>query len=504
MAEQPNLLLIITDQQSYDTLRAYGNNQIQTPNLDSLAEQSYIFDNAYVTQPVCTPSRASIYTGTYPHTNGVITLESPMFDEIQCLPEIINDNYNKAFIGRSGHLHTIQSDGENEIHIQEPSKRLNTKEYFAIPLKEDLKKHNIGPINNKNLSKYDRKMLPEHLSGPAYAVEKSINFLKANKENKPFALITSIYEPHDPWWGPLHDMYDPHSINLPKNFSDIPDENHPMKTRIVQKHLFYRGQESFPMRTELDWKNALARYWALCTLVDKQLGRLFDYLKTNNLWDNTIIVFTSDHGELLGSHKLTGKNLLFEESVKVPFLLKNVNQTTSKRIKTPVSLVDLTPTLLDLLDQPFNGGPVNNFEGQSLIPIMENEDINKRDVFIEWTFSNFIGQDEVLGHSKSTSKGIVFDTSNKQDIPWYVAEFTKNPEASESLTDTTRTVITPDGWKLTLSLRGDHELYNLIDDPSETTNLIKQKRASDKIIKSLKEKIFAWQKRTNDKVIFLN
>ena len=490
----PNVLLIITDQQSYDTLGAYGNNQIQTPNLDSLAEQSYIFDNAYVTQPVCTPSRASIYTGTYPHTNGVITLESPMFDEIQCLPEIINDNYNKAFIGRSGHLHTIQSDGENEIHIQEPSKRLNTKEYFSVP-------PNIKPFNNKNLSKYDRKMLPEHLSGPAYAVEKSINFLKANKENKPFALITSIYEPHDPWWGPLHDMYDPHSINLPKNFSDIPDENHPIKARIVQKYLFYRGQESFPMRTELDWKNALARYWALCTLVDKQLGRLFDYLKTNNLWDNTIIVFTSDHGELLGSHKLTGKNLLFEESVKVPFLLKNVNQTTSKRIKTPVSLVDLTPTLLDLLDQPFNGGPVNNFEGQSLIPIMENEDINKRDVFIEWTFSNFIGQDEVLGHSKSTSKGIVFDTSNKQDIPWYVAEFTKNPEASESLTDTTRTVITPDGWKLTLSLRGDHELYNLIDDPSETTNLIKQKRASDKIIKSLKEKIFAWQKRTNDKVI---
>ena len=501
MTEKPNLLLIIADSERFDALRAYGNNQIQTPNLDSLAEQSYIFENTYVTQPVCSPSRASIYTGLYPHTNGVSeqgnNIESPMFDEIQCLPELINDNYNKAFIGMSGHLHKKKFEGENEIHIQEPSKGLNTKEYFAIPLKEDLKKHNIEPINNKNLSKYDRKMLPEHLSGPAYAVEKSINFLKANKENKPFTLITSIYEPHDPWWGPLHDMYDPHSINLPKNFSDIPDENHPMKTRIVQKHLFYRGQESFPMRTELDWKNALARYWALCTLVDKQLGRLFDYLKTNNLWDNTIIVFTSDHGELLGSHKLTGKNLLFEESVKVPFLLKNVNQTTSKRIKTPVSLVDLTPTLLDLLDQPFNGGPVNNFEGQSLIPIMENEDINKRDVFIEWTGSNFVGQHEVFGHANPKD-------TNKQDIPWYVAEFTKNPEASESLTDTTRTVITPDGWKLTLSLRGDHELYNLVDDPSETTNLIKQKRASDKIIKSLKEKIFAWQKRTNDKVIFLN
>ena len=234
MTEKPNLLLIIADSERFDALRAYGNNQIQTPNLDSLAEQSYIFDNAYVTQPVCSPSRASIYTGTYPHTNGVITLESPMFDEIQCLPEIINDNYNKAFIGRSGHLHTIQSDGENEIHIQEPSKRLNTKEYFSVP-------PNIKPFNNKNLSKYDRKMLPEHLSDPAYAVDRSINFLKANKENKPFALITSIYEPHDPWWGPLHDMYDPHSINLPKNFSDIPDENHPIKARIVQKYLFLNG-----------------------------------------------------------------------------------------------------------------------------------------------------------------------------------------------------------------------------------------------------------------------
>ena len=224
---------------------------------------------------------------------------------------------------------------------------------------------------------------------------------------------------------------------------------------------------------------------------------MFNYLKNHNLWDNTIIVFTSDHGELLGSHKLTGKNLLFEESVKVPFLLKTVNQTTSKRIKTPVSLVDLTPTLLDLLNQPFNGGPVNNFEGQSLIPIMDNEHMNKRDVFVEWTGSNFLGQDDILGHTnpKSTNK------QNSKIIPRYIAEFTKNPEASESLTDTTRTVITPDGWKLTLSLRGDHELYNLIDDPSETTNLIKQKRASDKIIKTLKEKIFAWQKRTNDKVI---
>ena len=207
-------------------------------------------------------------------------------------------------------------------------------------------------------------------------------------------------------------MYDPHSINLPKNFSDIPDENHPMKTRIVQKHLFYRGQESFPMRTELDFKNALARYWALCTLVDKQLGRLFDYLKTNNLWDNTIIVFTSDHGELLGSHKLTGKNLLFEESVKVPFLLKTVNQTTSKRIKTPVSLVDLTPTLLDLLNQPVN----HNFEGQSLTPIMENEHSNKRDVFIEWTGSNFVVSDVIFGHAnpKDTNK------QNAKVIPWYI------------------------------------------------------------------------------------
>jgi len=495
MAEQPNLLLIIADSERFDALRAYGNNQIQTPNLDSLAEQSYIFENTYVTQPVCSPSRASIYTGTYPHTNGVTELESPMFDEIQCLPEFINDNYNKAFIGRTGHLHTNQSDGQNETHTQEPSKGLNTKEYFSTPLKEELKKHNISPINDKDLTKYDRKMLPENLSGPYYAVDRSINFLNANK-NKPFALITSIYEPHDPLWGPLHDMYDPHSINLPKNFSDIPDENHPIKARIVQKHLFFRGQESFPMRTELDFKNALARYWALCTLVDKQLGRLFNYLKNHNLWDNTIIVFTSDHGELLGSHKLTGKNLLFEESVKVPFLLKTINQTTSKRIKTPVSLIDLTPTLLDLLKQPVN----HNFEGQSLTPIMENEHSNKRDIFIEWTGSNFVAQEDIFGHANRKSA----NKQNAKVIPWYIAEFTKNPEASESLTDTTRTIITPDGWKLTLSVRGDHELYNLVDDPSETTNLIKQKHASDKIIKTLKEKIFAWQKQTNDKVIFLN
>ena len=98
MTEKPNVLLIIADSERFDALRAYGNNQIQTPNLDSLAEQSYIFENTYVTQPVCSPSRASIYTGTYPHTNGVITLESPMFDEIQCLPEIINDNYNLSLI----------------------------------------------------------------------------------------------------------------------------------------------------------------------------------------------------------------------------------------------------------------------------------------------------------------------------------------------------------------------------------------------------------------------
>ena len=466
----PNLLFIITDQQRFDTLAAYGNHRIKMPFLNRLASQSYVFEKAYVTQPVCSPSRSSILTGTYPHWNGVTENDIPLKPGVTVLPEMITKgDYFKGYLGRTGHL--MDAD-----RVPSPVLGLQERKIYSMPPDDYLIENGIMPIDGKSYTKTDRAHLPEPFCGPAYLAEDSSRFIRENREH-PFVLFSSIYEPHDPLWGPFNDLHDPAEVALPDNFSAVPTADQPLKTRLEQQCVYEREHGNSPLRTEQDWRKIIARYWGLCSLVDKYIGKILNTIEECGLWDNTIIVFTSDHGDMMGSHRLLGKNVMFEESVRVPLLIRLPGQKTSRKISNPVSLIDLVPTLLDLLGQNIPG----HLQGKSLKPVLEDTGNTSDDVFVQWTGVNYI----------------VTQDLSEEPIPDYLAKITTREEAMAALGDVVRSIVTHDGWKFNWSQRGEHELYNLNEDPGETTNLVVRKDSLP-LMRELAERIRRWQQRTGD------
>ena len=472
--QQPNLLFLIVDEQRYDTLAAYGNDRIQMPSLNQLATESLVFERAYCCQPVCGPSRSAILTGTWPHWNGQSENSRRMRDDVPSLPALISHgNYAKAYLGRIGHLKNGRGPvpGLDDVDVFES---------FSWPPIEYLREYGSTPAISD--LRVNRMLLPEKLSGPKYLAERAERFLDT-VEGRPFALFCSFYEPHEPYYGPLNDLHAPEDVLLPDNFNALLQPNQPLKAHLEQRWFYQYGDTSTPrpLRSEQDWRVVIARYWGLCTLVDRYVGRILQSLRDRGLYDNTLIVFTSDHGTMMGSHRMNIKNMAFEESVRVPLLVRLPRQKQSRQIASPVSQIDLVPTLLDFLGQDVPG----QVQGKSLRPLIEGTggDGVAGDVFYEWNGINALVHKDVL----------------RDPLPGYIAEIATREQALASLADPVRSIVTDNGWKLNYSPLGEHELYDLNRDPGETHNLAGEPDYWPQMTE-LGLRIKRWQRATNDPV----
>lgn len=257
---------------------------------------------------------------------------------------------------------------------------------------------------------------------------------------------------------------------LPGNFDIVPTEDQPLKAQLAaskincpsyRRHIWYNLYERFlgtKSPKEENWRRLIARYWGLVSQVDAAVGRILDAVRRCGVEKNTIIVFTSDHGDMMGSHRLITKGFQFEEAVRVPLIIKIPGHPRSGSIiREPVSQIDLVPTLLDFMGKPIPEG----LDGYSLKPFLNGEgEIQEKNVFIEWFPHN------TLYRSRS----------DEIDHPVI-------------------TVITPDGWKYNWSSFGQHELYDLNDDPLESKNLARR-RSHHSLIKKLQREIERWKART--------
>jgi len=397
-----------------------------------------------------------------------------MRDDVPCLPAMISQgDYATAYLGRIGHLKNGQGavPGPGDVDVYEP---------FSWPPSEYVRRHGATPVSAGG--KLNRMLLPEELSGPKYLAERAERFLDT-VQRRPFALFCSFYEPHDPYFGPLNHLHDPADVILPDNFDAVPQPNQPLKAQLEQRWFYQYGATGppQPLRTEHDWRVVIARYWGLCTLVDRYVGRILQALRERGLYDNTLIVFTSDHGSLMGSHRMLIKNMAFEESARVPLLVRLPGQTKGRKITTPVSQIDLVPTLLDLMGQV---GPAH-LQGKSLRPLIEDtsETATAGDVFFEWHGINALVHSDVM----------------RDPLPEYIAEITTRERALAALADPVRSIVTPDGWKMNYSPLGEHELYDLNQDPGETKNLAGEQQHRGRM-NELGLRIKRWQKQTEDTV----
>ena len=509
--DRPNILFILTDQQRQDSLACYGNDWIETPNLNSIADRSYVFENAYVTQPVCTPSRASIMTGLYPHAVGLHRNNIPLPEDCPTIAERISEDYYSAYFGK-WHLgdDMIQQHGFDKwISVEDAHRARATKREHRnveADYNDHLRKHGIEPPGpDRSYENWSATFgLTEEQTQAYFLGDSAADFIRDHPSSEcgeqPFMLYVSFFEPHPPYTGPLNDLYDPQEISVGPAFLKRPDDgsllNRLRADYYMAGNLNPLGIEDYHDLTAEDgWRRLRAQYFANVTLVDRQVGKMLDALRETGQLDNTIIVFTSEHGEMAGDHGMLEKRSMYEEASRVPLFIRIPGSEPdgigeSKRINGSVSLVDLVPTLLDLSGSTQDGSSVAmsagtvlgdgfaptaaslsqawQMQGKSLAPVLNGEaDLSENDVFVQW---NGMG-DRNLG----------------------------TPEINRMVSMHWRTVITGDRWKLNLCPADQCELYDLNNDPHEMTNLYDDPAQRDRI-RDMAARIRIWQAATDDMV----
>ncbi len=490
MAGKRNLVFIFSDQQRYDTMACYGNHWINTPALNALASRSVVFRNCYVTQAVCTASRGSIMTGLYPHTAGPVLNGMRLPPEVPCIAEMVSADYLCGYLGRwhlgkplvaqHGFTSWVSTEGRPRELPAATGNGPRSNDYaqhlVAHGFQPDVR---VGRME-AGFSAIKRSALPERFQMAPFLGDRAAKFIEEHRQ-RPFVLYVSCIEPHPPYVGPLQEMYDPRDLPLGPTFLKKPagvSLLSRLKADYYLQYMIGEGDSSKDpymttwaaveedVTTELGWRQLRAHYFANVTLVDRMVGKITEALERNGLGENTVVVFTSDHGDLVGDHGMLEKRSFYEESARVPLLISVPwLQQGQREIRGDVGHIDLVPTLLDLLDQPIP----EHLQGQSRLPLLKGEaDLKENDVFIEWN---------------GTSRG-----RPDRGMP--------TPEIGR-LNSLSRRSIVSGRWKLNLCVGDQCELFDLETDPYEQTNLFDDSAQTDRV-SDLANRIRSWQQRTAD------
>jgi arylsulfatase A-like enzyme len=485
---KPNLVFILTDQQRSDFLGVSGNSFAQTPHIDNLAVHSTLFKNAYCTQPICTPSRASLLTGLYPHATSCTVNNVQLNDEIRTLPEMLPPNgWKTAYFGKwhlgdeifaqRGFHHWISTEDQYWKYYGS-SRNKDAKSTYHNFLVEN---HGLSPEDGSRFSRTRVAELPKECSKIDYLTSQAERFISENAKD-PFILYVGYLEPHPPYTGPYNRFRSGIEVPLPKNFND-PNKvkGHPKNELQAKYYRYYGGEgaEDLDLNTIKGWEDLIRRYHGMCHHVDQGVGRIVSALEKAGIYDNTLIIYTSDHGDQMGSHGILEKGVMFEESLKIPLIIKEPGQKEDNVISGAVSQIDLVPTILENLGQKIP----DSLHGK-VLP-QSDKAVNSQPVIIEWNEQTGLENDPWVNRCVEAVK----DVAGPDDV-------------RKVWSDQIRTIIHLDGWKFSWSLNGWDELFNLNEDPSELDNQVEHDHVS-RIIAESKKAIHHWQIETGDPSIHL-
>lgn len=339
--EMRNILIIYTDQLRRDVLGCYGGREVPTPNIDFIAENGIQMEECYTPSAVCTPSRGCFMTGRYPYRNGAYRNGIPVKpDEHGFAEAFAQSGYETIYIGK-WHLADHKEMGEN---LAEP------QEFFNMLGFENWQ-HKIEIGHCKSIQVLDGKLHPSKQMGneTSYTTDwlttETIRCLNERDRKKPFLCMVSIPDPHQPYQvrKPYDTMFDPLDVELPESFyeKELPDWAE--KDEWGRKHYLPRGM----FEREGHLRRMKALYLGMVKCIDDNVGRLLGYLKAEGLWDETIVVFTSDHGEYMGEHGLMEKNNLYESVYHIPMLIAMPGYREKKN-KGCFNVIDFGTTLAGL------------------------------------------------------------------------------------------------------------------------------------------------------------
>ncbi len=363
----PNVLFIISDDLN-NSVGTYGHPLVKTPNIDRLAERGVRFDRAYCQFPLCGPSRNSMLTGLYPNSSGILT-NSQIFRQTiphhVSLPQAFRlQGYFAGRIGKLYHYNVPNSIGTNG-HDDPGSWEMELNPAGCDRLLEEPDIFSLIPGQfGGTLSWYasPREDLL-HTDGMLATDAEWVLERCARRRERPFFLAVGFYRPHTPYVAPK------------SYFEGYPRERMPLVQGVEEDvkdlpaHALGSQKKEHARLTDDLRQQAIQAYFASITFMDAQVGRVLDALERSGLADNTIVVFTSDHGYHLGEHGLWQKMSLFEESARVPLIIAAPKAGSKGTVAaTPVGLIDLYPTLVELCGFE----PPAGLQGQSLVPILKD------------------------------------------------------------------------------------------------------------------------------------
>jgi choline-sulfatase len=376
-SRKPNILYLMTDQHRGDCIGCAGNKVIITPNLDSIAKDGVLFSNAYTSTPSCTPARTAILTGLSPWHHGMLGYGRVADKYPFELPGALrNAGYYLFGIGKMHWYPQRKLRGYHRILLDESGRAetpgfISDYRHWFKEQAPDLNPDATGIGWNDYRAK--AYVLPERLHPTKWTADRAVEFIEEYNRPEPFLLKVSFARPHSPYDPPKRfinmyredDMPVPYIGDWAERYAEHKD---PPKPGLWHGNLGIRQA-----------KKSRRAYYGSVTFIDEQIGRILSALKKRNMYDNTLIIVFSDHGDMLGDHHLWRKTYAYEGSAKIPMLLRwpksmGLNNQRGKILPQPVELRDVLPTLLDAADVPVPA----HIDGKSMLNLVRAKTKNWR------------------------------------------------------------------------------------------------------------------------------
>jgi len=369
--KRPNILLLMTDNQRSSALGCAGNTIIQTPNIDRLAAEGVRFENAFCTTSICAASRASIFTGQYRRTHGYTFNTPPLSRQAMqnSYPALLRAaGYRTGFVGKFG-IGAQDGAADQMFDFFRRAIACDTRSPYYRKVDDGTRKH-LTRING----------------------DRAIAFLRSCRDDKPFCLSVSFSAPHPEDDNPQQYVYDrvyqdlyadvtipPPSVSHPRYFERLPD----FIKNSMNRHRWFRRFD-----TPEKYQEMIKSMYRMITGVDAQVGRIMAELERLGLHENTVVIFTSDNGIMVGEHGLTGIWLMYEGSIRVPLVIYDPRLGAPRRAAQVAQMalnIDLPATMLDLAGLEIPRG----MQGRSLLPLLRGEPVRWRnDFFYEHLFQD--------------------------------------------------------------------------------------------------------------------